>query len=66
MRHFSSDGKKTAIELHYGTEMTNQEVVDKLGYPTRQCLESWLRKDRCNGVGIFRHSFYPVSLSVRP
>ena len=42
--------------------MTSQQVVDRLGYPTRQCLESWLRKDKRNGDGNFRHGFYPVSL----
>lgn len=42
--------------------MTSQEVVDKLDYPTRQCLESWLRKDGRHGDGNFRHGFYPVSL----
>lgn len=42
--------------------MTSQQVVDRLGYPTRQCLERWLRKDRRYGDGNFRHGFYPISL----
>ena len=62
MRHYTGDEKKAAIDLYFDTEMTSQEVVDKLGYPTRQCLESWLRKDERYGDGNFRHGFYPVSL----
>mgnify|MGYP000959011487 FL=1 len=62
MRHYTGDEKKAAIELYFDTEMTSQEVVDKLGYPTGQCLESWLRKDERYSDGNFCHGFYPVSL----
>ena len=62
MRHYTGDEKKAAIDLYFDTEMTSQEVVDKLGYPTRQCLERWLRKDERYSDGNFCHGFYPVSL----
>lgn len=62
MRHYTDDGKRAAIELYFSDDLTSQQVVDRLGYPTRQCLERWLRKGRRHGDGNFRHGFYPVSL----
>ena len=37
--------RKRAVELYPTTSTTNAEVVEHLGYPTRQCLERWLAKD---------------------
>lgn len=31
-----------AVELYSDTPMTTAQVVEHLGYPTRQCLERWL------------------------
>ena len=33
------------MELYLTTPMTTAQVVECLGYPTRQCLERWLAKD---------------------
>lgn len=41
----SPEGRKRAVELCLTTSMTTAEVVEHLGYPTRQCLERWLAKD---------------------
>lgn len=54
--------KRTAIGLYFDEDLTSQQVVDTLGYPTRQCLESWLREDERYGDGNFRHGFYPIPL----
>lgn len=62
MRHYTDDEKRKATGLYFDENLTSQQVVDRLGYPTRQCLESWLRKDKRYGDGNFRHGFYPVSL----
>lgn len=62
MRHYSDDEKRIAIGLYFDENLTSQQVVDRLGYPTRQCLERWLREDERYGDGNFRHGFYPVSL----
>ena len=42
---FSPEERKRAVELYLTTSMTTAEVVEHLGYPTRQCLERWLAKD---------------------
>lgn len=42
---FSPEGHKRAVELYLTTSMTAAEVVEHLGYPTKQCLERWLAKD---------------------
>jgi transposase InsO family protein/transposase-like protein len=62
VRHYGDDEKRAAIELYFNDDLTSQQVVDRLGYPTRQCLEVWLRKDKRYGDGNFRHGFYSVSL----
>ena len=33
------------VELYLTTPMTTAQVVECLGYPTRQCLERWLAMD---------------------
>lgn len=33
------------MELYFTTPMTTAQVVEHLGYPTRQCLERWLAMD---------------------
>ena len=35
--------RERAVELYFTTPMTTAQVVEHLGYPTRQCLEHWLR-----------------------
>jgi len=62
MRRFTEEEKRTAVNLYFEENLTSQQVVDRLGYPTRQCLEGWLRKDNRYNEGSFRHGFYPVSL----
>jgi transposase InsO family protein/transposase-like protein len=63
MRHFTDEEKERAIGLYFGTGKTLQEVVDELGYPTRQCLAIWLKSDPRYG-GDFRHGFYPISVKM--
>ena len=41
----SPEERKRAVELYLTTSMTAAEVVERLGYPTKQCLERWLAKD---------------------
>ncbi|PWH07974.1 transposase, partial [Bifidobacterium longum] len=31
--------RERAVELYFTTPMTTAQVVEHLGYPTRQCLE---------------------------
>lgn len=33
--------RERAVELYFTTPMTTAQVVEHLGYPTRQCLERW-------------------------
>ena len=42
---FSPEERKRAVELYPTTSTTTAEVVEHLGYPTRQCLERRLAKD---------------------
>ena len=37
--------RERAVELYFTTPMTTAQVVEHLGYPTRQCLKRWLAKD---------------------
>ena len=37
--------RERAVELYFSTPMSTKQVVEHLGYPTRQCLERWLRDD---------------------
>lgn len=42
---FSLEERSWAVELYLTTPMTTAQVVECLGYPTRQCLERWLAMD---------------------
>lgn len=42
---FSFEERSRAVELYLTTPMTTAQVVECLGYPTRQCLERWLAMD---------------------
>lgn len=64
MRHFSETEKQRAIELYFTEDLTTQEVVDRLGYPTRQNLERWLRQDERYAERI-AHNFYPTALKIK-
>lgn len=37
--------RQRAVDLSSATPMTTAQMVEHLGYPTRQCLERWLAKD---------------------
>ena len=37
--------RERAVELYFTTSMTTAQVVEHLGYPTRQCLERWPAMD---------------------
>ena len=64
MRHFTKEEKQRAMDLYFEEKLTTQAVVERLGYPTRQNLERWLKKDPRYGAH-FRHGTYPVSLKVK-
>lgn len=42
---FSPEERQRVVELYFTTPMTTAQVVEHLGYPTRQCLERWLAMD---------------------
>ena len=42
---FGLEERSRAVELYLATPMTTAQVVECLGYPTRQCLERWLAMD---------------------
>ena len=42
---FSPEERQRAVDLYFTTPMTTAQVVKRLGYPTRQCLERWLAAD---------------------
>lgn len=44
-RMFSPEERRRAVDLYSATPMTTAQVVEHLGYPTRQCPERWLAKD---------------------
>ena len=44
-RMFSLEERERAVGLYFTTPMTTAQVVEHLGYPTRQCLERWLAMD---------------------
>ena len=56
---FSPEEHKRAVELYLTTSMTAAEVVEHLGYPTRQCLERRLVKDPCH-AGRMRNPIIPM------
>lgn len=37
--------RQRAVDLYSATPMTTAQMVEHLGYPTRQCLERWLAAD---------------------
>lgn len=57
MRRFTEEEKQQAIDLYFEKGLTTKETVDRLGYPTRQNLERWLKNDPRYGEN-FRHGFY--------
>lgn len=42
---FSPEERQRAVDLYSATPMTTAQVVEHLGYPTRQCPERRLAKD---------------------
>jgi transposase InsO family protein/transposase-like protein len=64
LKHFTDAEKQRAKDLYFSEKLTTQGVVDRLGYPTRQNLERWLREDPRYGEAI-KHSFYPVELKTK-
>ena len=42
---FSLEERERAVGLYFTTPMTTAQVVEHLGYPTRQCPERRLAKD---------------------
>lgn len=42
---FSPEERQRAVDLYFATPMTTSQVVEHLGYPTRQCLERWPAAD---------------------
>ena len=63
MRRFTEEEKQLAIDLYFEKGLTTQETVDRLGYPTRQNLERWLKNDPRYGEN-FRHGFYPLVTKI--
>jgi transposase-like protein len=64
MRRFTDEEKLRAVDLYFEKNITTKEVVDCLGYPTRQNLERWLSKDPRYG-GNFRHGFYSIDTKIK-
>ena len=54
----SPEERQRAVDLYFTTLMTPAQVVEHLGYPTRQCLERWLAKD----PGYAGHMAKPIIL----
>ena len=50
-RMFSLGERERAVELYFTTPMTTAQVVEHLGYPTRQCLERWPAMDSRYEIG---------------
>ena len=44
-RKSGPEERRRAVDLYSATPMTTAQVVEHLGYPTRQCLERWLAAD---------------------
>lgn len=64
LKHFSESEKQCAIDLFFSERLTTQQVVDRLGYPTRQNLERWLRKDKRYAERI-AIKYYPVDVKIK-
>lgn len=56
---FSPEERRRAVEPCLTTSMTTAEVVEHLGYPTRQCLERWLARDP-RYAGRMRSPIFPL------
>lgn len=56
---FSPEERKRAVEPYPTTSMTTAEVVEHLGYPTRQCLERRLARDP-RYAGRMRSPIFPL------
>ncbi|MDD4368578.1 MAG: transposase [Oscillospiraceae bacterium] len=63
MRRYTEEEKRRAVEQYYEEELTTQETVERLGYPTRQHLERWLRMDDRYGES-FYHGFYSTNIKI--
>lgn len=55
--------RKRAVELYLTTSTTTAEAVERLGHPTRQCLERWLAKDP-RYAGRMRSPIIPCVCSI--
>lgn len=64
MRRHTEEERSRAVELFFESRMIQQQVVDELGYPTRQCLERWLSADSRYHAQNFRRAFYPAGLKL--
>jgi len=56
---YSQQEKKKAVDFYFSENLTVDETVKQLGYPTRMCLILWLRNDPRYGNS-FRHGFYSL------
>lgn len=61
MRHFTQSEKQEAIDLYFDEKLTLEQVVERLGYPTRQSLSNWLKCDSRYGT-TFKHGYYPLEI----
>ncbi len=64
VRRYTEEERSRAVELFFEGNMTQQQVVDKLGFPTRQCLERWLSADSRYRDQDFKRGFYPADLKL--
>ena len=64
MKRFSAREKERALSLYFDEKLTTAETVRRLGYPTRQNLERWLKNDSRYG-STFCHGFYPVDVKMQ-
>lgn len=64
LRHFTEAENQQALDQYFDEKLTTQQIVDHLGYPIRQNLERWLRKDPRYAESI-AHNFYPVDSKIK-
>ena len=65
MPRSTDEEKSRVVELYFSTVVTIQQIVDKLGYPTHQCLGRWLEKDKRYIGQNFKRSFYSLNLKMQ-
>lgn len=65
MRRYTEEEGSRAVELFFEGNMAQQQVVDKLGFPTRQCLERWLSADSRYRDQNFKKGVPPCGLEAR-